>query len=61
MGPLGIDWARSTQHHAVEDPIHLNVDQAITGNNNEMNVTALGAMTFEDALAFVGNEDLALA
>jgi hypothetical protein len=35
--------------------------QAITGKNNQGNVVALGAMTFNDALAMVSNTELELA
>ena len=35
--------------------------QAITGKNNEAKVVALGAMTFNDALAMVSNTELELA
>lgn len=30
--------------------------QAITGKNNQGNVVALGAMTFNDAIAMVSND-----
>ena len=35
--------------------------QAIKGKNNQGNVVALGAMTFNDALAMVSNTELELA
>ena len=40
----------------MEDPIHLNVDQALNGKKEEVKVVALGAMKFEDAIDFVSEK-----